>query len=334
MRQGVLLGSIAAVSLIGAVTGVVLHRSSSPDDGRRQAQMASLSPERLAADNSPPAVAGPVAEARPVVPPTFDIVKVGPTGTAVIAGRAEPGSTVKVRDGDTIIGEATVDARGEWVLVPDRPIGAGDRLLSLEASSRGGGAITKSDETVALSIPQAVPGRQGETALAVVLPQGGRGARVLQRPDRGLSDNPGSLSVDAVQHDTQGRMALVGRAQPGATVRIYLGEEPIATATADANGSWSATSMKTSNSGRIELRLDQLGEDGKLAQRIVMPLAQVAATGPGKSYVVQPGNSLWQIARQTYGNGVHYLIIYSGNPGQIKDPDRIYPGQVFKLPKS
>ena len=49
---------------------------------------------------------------------------------------------------------------------------------------------------------------------------------------------------------------------------------------------------------------------------------------------MQPGNSLWQIARQTYGNGVRYLIIYSANLGQISDPDRIYPGQVFKLPKS
>ena len=132
-------------------------------------------------------------------------------------------------------------------------------------------------------------------------------------------------------------MALSGRAQPGATVQIYLGEEPVATATADAAGSWSATSTRAPGSGRLELRLDQLAEDGKLAQRIVVPLAQVAAAEPGRpgqSYVVQPGNSLWQIARQTYGDGVQYLIIYSANLGQISDPDRIYPGQVFKLPKS
>ena len=331
MRHGILLGSAAAVLLVGAVAGVVLHRGGSTD-GRTPAQTASLSPEGQVPNKSTP-------QPPRVTPPTFDIVKVGPTGTAVIAGRAEPGSRVRVRDGDNIIGEVTADARGEWVLVPDQPIGPGDRLLSLEASSRGGDGIIKSDETVALSIAPAAPGKEGETALAVVLPRdGGGAARVLQRPDAASSGRPGSLSIDAVQYDRQGRMTLSGRAQPGATVQIYLGEEPVATATADAAGSWSATSTRASGSGRLELRLDQLAQDGKLAQRVVVPLAQVAAAGPGpgpgKSYVVQPGNSLWQIARQTYGDGVQYLVIYSANLGQISDPDRIYPGQVFKLPKS
>jgi nucleoid-associated protein YgaU len=41
---------------------------------------------------------------------------------------------------------------------------------------------------------------------------------------------------------------------------------------------------------------------------------------------------LWQISRRTYGAGTRYLIIYSANQGQIRDPERIYPGQVFKLP--
>ena len=49
---------------------------------------------------------------------------------------------------------------------------------------------------------------------------------------------------------------------------------------------------------------------------------------------MRPGNSLWQIARRTYGAGTRYLVIYSANLAQIKDPERIYPGQVFKLPKS
>jgi LysM repeat protein len=334
VRHGVLLGSAAGILLVGAVAGVALHRGGWGDAAQPPAQLASLSPERAAPERSPPAV-GPAAQPAHPAPPSFDIVKVGPTGTAVIAGRAEPGSRVTVRDGDKIIGEVTADRRGEWVLVPDQPIGPGDRLLSLEASSRGGDAVTKSDETVALSVAPAAPGRQGETALAVVLPRDGGGpARVLQRPDTATSDKPGPLSVDTVQHDVQGRMALSGRAQPGATVRIYLGEEPIATATADAAGGWLATSTTPPGSSRLELRLDQLTQDGKLAQRIVVPLAEVAAAAPGKSYVVQPGNSLWQIARQTYGNGVQYLIIYSANLGQISDPDRIYPGQVFKLPKS
>ncbi len=303
--------------------------------------MASAKQENPIPETGVPAGANSVAQPPRHVPPSFDIVKVGPTGTAVIAGRAEPGSRVTVRDGDKVIGGVTADARGEWVLVPDRPIPPGDRLLSLEASSGRGGEPTKSDETVALSIPPSAQGRQGETALAVLLPrEGGGAARVLQRPDGGPpaphAAASGKLSMDTLEYDPQGRLVLSGRAKPGTTVQIYAGNEPVATATADAGGAWSATSTRAVPSSRLGLRLDQLGEGGQVVQRLALPLAQVEAAqlGPGQAYVVQPGNSLWQIARRTYGNGVRYLIIYSANLGQINDPDRIYPGQVFKLPKS
>ena len=49
--------------------------------------------------------------------------------------------------------------------------------------------------------------------------------------------------------------------------------------------------------------------------------------------VVQPGNSLWRIARGTYGSGLQYTVIYEANKDQIRDPDLIYPGQIFTLPK-
>jgi len=280
-----------------------------------------------------------------LVPPSFDIVKVAPSGTAVIAGRAEPGSQVTVRDGDKIIGQVTADSRGEWVLVPQQALGPGDRLLSLEATNPQGGAAVKSDETVALSVTPTAPGGTAETALAVVLPRdGGGAARVLQRPantapnpaETATGDKLAALSVDAVEYDEQGRIALSGRAAPGAKVQVYLGNEPLATATADAAGRWAATSERSVTAGHLELRLDQLAADGHVVQRVVLPLARAVAVrfAPGQNYIVQPGNTLWQIARRTYGNGVRYVVIYSANLGQIRDPERIYPGQVFKLPKS
>jgi nucleoid-associated protein YgaU len=273
------------------------------------------------------------------------VVKVGPDGTAAIAGRAEPGSKVTVRDGDKVIGEVTADRRGEWVLVPEQPIGPGDRLLSLEASNPQGGAGVKSDETVALSIGPSASAGKGGTALAVVLPRDGTGAaRVLQRPDGGgparpdalTAGKPTALSMDTAEYDPQGRVVLSGRAPPGATVQIYLGNEPLATVVADAAGGWTATSTRAVGPGRLEVRLDQLTEDGRVAQRLAVPLARAAAVqlAPGQTYVVQPGNNLWQISRRAYGVGTRYLIIYSANLAQIRDPGRIYPGQVFKLPKS
>jgi nucleoid-associated protein YgaU len=349
VRRGYLVGSAVAILLLGAAAVLVLPRSGAPPDGKAGTQAARPPGGSAPAgeDRAQPGLAPHPSGSQPNAPtlPSFDVVKVGPTGTAVIAGRAEPGSKVTVRDGDKVIGEVTADRRGEWVLVPDQPIGPGDRLLSLEASGPRDGATVKSDETVALSISPPKPGGKEETALAVILPRDGNGAtRVLQRPDRSLpssqgtpsADKPIALSMDTLEYNDQGRIVLSGRATPGATVQIYGGNQPLATATADAAGEWSATSTRAVGPGRVELRLDQLGKDARVVQRIVVPLAQAATAEltPGQIYTVQPGNNLWQISRRAYGNGTRYLIIYSANLSQIRDPQRIYPGQVFRLPKS
>jgi len=49
--------------------------------------------------------------------------------------------------------------------------------------------------------------------------------------------------------------------------------------------------------------------------------------------IVKEGNSLWRIARKTMGNGIFYSKIFKNNHIKIKNPDLIYPGQVFNIPK-
>ena len=49
--------------------------------------------------------------------------------------------------------------------------------------------------------------------------------------------------------------------------------------------------------------------------------------------IIRRGDNLWTIARRVYGQGVKYTTIYEANTGQIRDPNRIYPGQVFALPE-
>ena len=47
---------------------------------------------------------------------------------------------------------------------------------------------------------------------------------------------------------------------------------------------------------------------------------------------VQPGFTLWRIARENYGDGVLYVKVFEANKDQIRDPDLIYPGQIFNVP--
>jgi nucleoid-associated protein YgaU len=90
--------------------------------------------------------------------------------------------------------------------------------------------------------------------------------------------------------------------------------------------------------GLHTLRADQLNAGSKVTARVETPferaepteLSETASTA--NSIVVQPGNSLWRIARRSYGSGWQYSVIYEANKDQIRNPDMIYPGQVFKLP--
>jgi nucleoid-associated protein YgaU len=64
--------------------------------------------------------------------------------------------------------------------------------------------------------------------------------------------------------------------------------------------------------------------DGGSPSAAVAP--KIAAT------VVSPGDSLWRISRVTYGAGMRYAVVYKANRDQIRNPNRIYPGQIFVLP--
>lgn len=63
--------------------------------------------------------------------------------------------------------------------------------------------------------------------------------------------------------------------------------------------------------------------------------AAAAETNPAvtenKTHTVQAGDTLWGIAKTYYGNGAQYTKITAANPG-IKNPNLIYPGQVFTIP--
>jgi nucleoid-associated protein YgaU len=47
---------------------------------------------------------------------------------------------------------------------------------------------------------------------------------------------------------------------------------------------------------------------------------------------VSRGDSLWRLSHLTYGAGTRYAVIYKANRAQIRNPNRIYPGQIFVLP--
>jgi hypothetical protein len=67
-----------------------------------------------------------------------------------------------------------------------------------------------------------------------------------------------------------------------------------------------------------------------VAEPVGDPEQQRFASGKA---IIRRGDNLWTIARRVYGHGIKYTTIYTANSDQIRDPDLIYPGQVFDLPQ-
>ena len=70
--------------------------------------------------------------------------------------------------------------------------------------------------------------------------------------------------------------------------------------------------------------------------RLELPFDRVVVapgTKDSRRLIVVRGDNLWNIARAHYGVGFHHTVIYGANKEQIRNPDLIYPGQVFSLPK-
>ena len=67
---------------------------------------------------------------------------------------------------------------------------------------------------------------------------------------------------------------------------------------------------------------------------LALALCPVAiGAGEELEHVVQPGESLWQIAAQTGGDPQLWPVLYRANRDQIKDPSRLYPGQALLIPE-
>ncbi len=258
--------------------------------------------------------------------PSFDVVRIDPDGNMVMAGRAQPGATVVILDGDKEIGRVTADGRGEWVFIPTEKILPGTREYSLRARGPDGDELV-SQNVVVMSVPE----RDGEILVVEQSRDGGR-SRVLQGP--GAPEGMGALTIDSIDYSAEGQFNISGKADPGSTVQVYLDNEFVGRATTDENGVWELSPDSRANAGDHVIRADQIGVNNNVMARVEIPftLDPSQADMPPGSVTVVRGNSLWRIARRVYGEGTMYTLIYAANTDQIKNPDLIYPGQVFSVP--
>ena len=242
-----------------------------------------------------------------------------------------------MRDKGTTLGTATADPRGEWVLVPAEPLAPGATQLTIAAVVPGD-ETRLSNDVVILSIPRRDSLEAEEPAIAILSSRRpDRAARVLQGPLGPVlrADGGAGVGLDIVDYDERGNVVFAGRAEPNTLVRLYSDNELVGTAIADPGGDWQLTAERPIAPGDHDVRVDAVSDSGDVVGRVAMPFTRAELSSIAlrdDRVIVQPGNSLWRIARATYGDGIRYTVIYAANRDQIRDPNLIYPGQIFSIP--
>ncbi|WP_348657341.1 LysM peptidoglycan-binding domain-containing protein [uncultured Sulfitobacter sp.] len=152
-----------------------------------------------------------------------------------------------------------------------------------------------------------------------------------------------NVALDTIGYSDQGDVQLAGRAQPDTSeVRVYLNNNAVISLPVDQEGRWRGD-LPNVDEGVYTLRVDELSRAGDVTSRVETPFKRespevlAAATeglsGPLSAVTVQKGDTLWAISRERYGDPLLYVKVFEANSGNIRDPDLIYPGQVFDLPE-
>ena len=282
--------------------------------------------------------------------PSFDVVRVNPRGDAVIAGKAPPNSNVTIKTRENVLGTVKADGRGDWVLVPNKPLKAGNRELSL-TSRLSSGLKSSSDRNVVLLIPETsienltkFTSRQ-KAALALSVSKDLLSPSLIMQKSytkkaintqKAPALKKRDLTIEVIDYDDSGNAIVSGVTIPKSFIHLYIDDKLVGSVISGVNGNWHIKPKNKLAPGIYSLRADSINKSGSVMSRVETTFARIkeASTDIATGVVnVKLGNSLWRIARRAYGRGMRYTVIYEANKEQIRDPDLIYPGQVFFVPK-
>ncbi len=339
------------------------------------------------------------AQQTTVTVPVFDVLRLEGDGSLVIAGKASPGSAVDVISKTRVLGSAKAGDNGDFAIILDQALKAGDYQLVLRATSEGSSVAT-SQQTAILSVPEKPDGQvlalveePGQASRMITMPQAGVAGTVPEEhktPE--TNDNNGavtavlppetvqggsssssavstvSIAVEAVE--IEGRKVFVaGHARGGQSVNVYANDTQLGAAIITPEGRYLVQSQQPLAVGDYIIRAELLSASGKVLATARVPFRRdegdnIAAVAPAVtanpatqeqgseqaangeagetaqalekaegSVIIRKGDNLWTISKRTYGSGLRYTTIYLANRDQIKNPDLIWPGQIFVMPK-
>lgn len=250
------------------------------------------------AENTPVEDAEPVPPVlRPTAPVLVQAVDVEPD-RMFIAGQGEPGQLVRIYIDNEFAGQVRIGTEGAFLLELDRSLEGGSYDLRADMVPANGAEVS-SRASVRLEHRPVEP----ELEVAAADPQSEPVAPSIGAPNEEIQ--PPAASVDEQAADT-------------AT------SEPVAAPSTQTEPE-SAPAMETAS---------QAAEAPATVEDRMASADETPVIRTGRSVIIRRGDSLWKISRRMLGEGRKYTIIFAANTDQIRNPDLIYPGQVFDVPET
>ncbi|TDW27829.1 LysM domain-containing protein [Rhizobium azibense] len=288
------------------------------------AAIAKAEAELSGAKGSQPASAPPATDANfGSKLPAFDVLRVEPDGSTVIAGSATPNSKLEIMDGDKVVTTTNVGPTGDFAAVLDNPLPPGDHQLVLKTTGKDGKSLT-SEEVATVSVPKDGSG----TELLAMVSKPGAASRIITAPtaatpaaqpaaDEQASAQPGlpagspeiantapavpgapagasdavsapaEVMVNAVEIEGK-KIFVAGTAKPNANVIAYADDALIGKATAGADGHFVIDGVMDLSVGDHKIRVDVVDGSGKVLIRASVNFTRPA--GDQVTVAAQPGN--------------------------------------------
>lgn len=252
--------------------------------------------------------------------PMFDIVRIEPGGTIVVAGRWIPEQSVSIVINGEIVATERTDINGEFVYSPTRAFDAGNYTISLIGVEKD----AKSEENVFIYISS----RGYENSVSLLMDKDG--STLLQAPTL-LMD--GDLVVSKIDYLDTGRIVITGDALPRLRVSLSLDGKYLGFARVSDHKHFGLGAdvgqLKTGQEYQLAVRLHD--GDGRTIAQVNHTFTMPEMTGDDDTYyTVRRGDCLWIIARNFLRRGVLFSIIADRN--NIENPDLIFPNQNLQIP--
>jgi nucleoid-associated protein YgaU len=218
-----------------------------------------------------------------------------------VAGTADPGRKVRAYANEILLGDATTSPDGHFLVEATHDLPVGTYTVRVDALDAGAAKVV-ARATVPFE-------REPGASVAAVAPPAPGGAAA---PEGGASQAADTAPANP-SAGTSGAPTQAGSTDNGT---------PVAGVAPSAGQSAPAASEPQK---QPEVAAAQ-PSDG--VPETVSPKLEHA----DGAVIIRRRDTLWQISRRVYGHGVRYSTIYLANQDQIRDPDRIWPGQVFRVP--